>query len=85
MFFQGMATRIHAKKKRQSELPSSADDPRGVTFVPPQYWWNWIRVKLHAAMNFFVPIGYEDETGFHSGQLPAADSQKNDKDVESSI
>ena len=83
--FQGMATQIQAKKRLLSEWPSPADDASGVTFVPPQYWWNWIRVKLHAAMNFIVPIGYEDETGFHLGQLPAAGSLKNDNGVESSI
>jgi hypothetical protein len=25
----------------------------------------------HAAINFLVPIGYEDETGFHYGESPA--------------
>ncbi len=31
----------------------------------------------HAAVDFLVPIGYEDETGFHYGESPARDSTRN--------
>jgi hypothetical protein len=34
--------------------------------------WTRLAVTWRAAINFFVPIGYEDETGFHYGQKPAS-------------
>jgi hypothetical protein len=34
-----------------------------------------IAVLWHTAINYLVPIGYEDETGFHYGGMP--ESSKN--------
>jgi hypothetical protein len=30
-----------------------------------------IEVIWHAVIDYLVPIGYEDETGFHFGEMPA--------------
>jgi hypothetical protein len=34
--------------------------------------WTRLAVTWRAAINFFVPIGYEDETGFHYGKMPSS-------------
>jgi len=36
--------------------------------------WTRLAVTWHKAINYFVPIGYEDETGFHYGEMPASNS-----------
>jgi len=32
-------------------------------------FWTRIVAMWNAALNFFVPYGYEDETGFHYGEM----------------
>ena len=36
--------------------------------------WTRMAVTWHAAVNYLVPIGYEDETGFHYGEMPASNA-----------
>jgi hypothetical protein len=36
--------------------------------------WTRIAVAWHAAVNYLVPIGYEDEAGFHYGAKPKSDT-----------
>ena len=38
-------------------------------------WLTRIGAAWGAAMGFLVPIGYEDEAGFHYGEEPAATNQ----------
>jgi hypothetical protein len=49
--------------------------PNGEGQIAPAPWsgiWKRIAVTWHAATDFMVPIGYEDETGFHYGEMPAS-------------
>jgi hypothetical protein len=32
--------------------------------------WTRMEVTWHAVINYLVPIGYQDETGFHYGEGP---------------
>jgi hypothetical protein len=36
--------------------------------------WTRLAVTWQAAVNFLVPIGYEDESGFHHGEMSAPNS-----------
>jgi hypothetical protein len=36
--------------------------------------WTRLAVAWRAAINHHVPIGYQDETGFHYGQMPVPDT-----------
>jgi hypothetical protein len=36
--------------------------------------WTRLAVTWHAAVNYLVPIGYEDESGFHYGKIPASNA-----------
>jgi hypothetical protein len=33
---------------------------------------NRIAITWQTALDFFVPIGYEDESGFHYGTMPSS-------------
>ena len=33
-----------------------------------------LAVTWHTAINYLVPIGYQDETGFHYGQTPPSNA-----------
>ncbi len=33
-----------------------------------------LAVTWHAVMNYLVPIGYEDEAGFHYGEMPPSNT-----------
>jgi hypothetical protein len=35
-----------------------------------------ISAKLHAAMDNLVPVGYQDESGFHTGVKRSSDGEK---------
>ncbi|MGD0812052.1 MAG: hypothetical protein ABSA83_00460 [Verrucomicrobiota bacterium] len=50
----------------------SSSDGDGLN-VPAARPGGWARLTIvwHAAINYFVPVGYEDETGFHYGEMPA--------------
>jgi hypothetical protein len=37
---------------------------------------NAITAKFHATMESLVPVGYQDETGFHTGVKRSSDSGK---------
>ena len=39
-------------------------------------WRTRVAVTCHAAVNYLVPIGYEDETGFHYGGMPVSNTAK---------
>lgn len=54
---------------RTSSRETDLDSPRGFRRVPG--FQTRIAVKWEAIVNFLVPIGYEDEAGFHYG-WPAA-------------
>ena len=50
-------------------LPSGVDRsqvPRARSGFLPRIAAVW-----HAALNFVAPVGYEDGTGFHYGEMPA--------------
>jgi hypothetical protein len=49
----------------------SSSDSGGLN-VPAARSGGWTRLTIvwHAAINYLVPIGYEDETGFHYGEMP---------------
>jgi hypothetical protein len=48
----------------------------GRLVVPDARSGSWTRIAgaWHAAINYLVPIGYEDETGFHYGEMPVPNS-----------
>lgn len=52
------ASQLH-KKGVESELALSSTDGRLAR----------IAVKWEAVMDFLVPLGYEDDTGFHYGEI----------------
>ena len=59
-----------AKSGTRATWPiSSARDAAVVPVAQPGYLTR-IVATWHAAINFLVPIGYEDETGFHYGEMP---------------
>jgi hypothetical protein len=43
-----------------------------------QLWWQRFRAYCDAALTVLIPVGYEDEAGFHYGADPAADFQQRD-------
>ena len=38
----------------------------------PRAWWQRIRVQWHDSVSFLVPVGYQDQQGFHYGPSPAS-------------
>jgi hypothetical protein len=36
--------------------------------------WTRVAVTWHTAIDYLVPLGYEDETGFHYGEKPASNA-----------
>jgi len=36
--------------------------------------WTRLAVTWHAAINYLMPIGYEDETGYHYGEMPVSNT-----------
>jgi hypothetical protein len=66
---RSMTTISHKDKGVPAEWMSSSN---GHGLIVPAAWpgsWTRIAVVWHAAINYLVPIGYEDETGFHYGQM----------------
>jgi hypothetical protein len=43
-----------------------------VLIVPAARPGSWTRIAIawRTTINYLVPIGYEDETGFHYGEMP---------------
>ena len=65
-----MATMIHKEAGVPAEwLPTSN---RVTRIVPGVRTGSWTRVAVpwHAAISYLAPFGYEDEAGFHYGEMP---------------
>ncbi|MBE0543763.1 MAG: hypothetical protein IH623_20655 [Verrucomicrobia bacterium] len=60
-----MATASHIVRKM--------DPPLRRTSVSHAIAGGWQRIvaRWEAAIDYVVPVGYEDETGFHYGEVPA--------------
>jgi hypothetical protein len=39
--------------------------------------WTRIAVTWQRAVDYLMPIGYQDETGFHYGEMPASNTAMN--------
>jgi len=66
-----MTTVRHLSEKGvQPESPASSGDA-AITASARLGCFTRVVATWHAAINFLVPIGYEDETGFHYGEPPA--------------
>ena len=66
-----MATAIHSRPGLLHEGANSTEDLLQPTDRRPRAWWRRIRVQWHEAVSFIVPVGYQDEQGFHFGPSPA--------------
>jgi hypothetical protein len=63
------AESLRLKRERSDGLPG----PGGVAARIKGHWLrHWVRstVSLRALVDGLVPVGYEDETGFHYGAGP---------------
>lgn len=67
---------ITEKDARQIWSASSDGGEAAVHFVQPKPPLR-LKTAWHALVNFFVPIGYEDEWGFHYGRMPAPSGNLN--------
>jgi hypothetical protein len=51
----------------QENEPTSSDDKSGYVKPGNISYWNGIIAKFLTTLRSHVPLGYEDETGFHTG------------------
>jgi len=55
-----------------AETGMVAEGPASSHFGRQMMSWAGLVVTWQAAMNFLAPMGYQDQTGFHYGERPAA-------------
>jgi len=69
-----MTTISHTDGGVPAEWVSSSNGD-GLT-VPAARPGSWTRIAViwRTAINYLVPIGYEDETGFHYGEMPVSNT-----------
>ena len=53
----------------QENKPTSSDDKFGYVESGKISYWNGIITKFLTILRSHVPLGYEDETGFHTGNM----------------
>jgi hypothetical protein len=69
-----MTTQSHIEGNLSGEWESPANDDLLIGRPARSASWARIAVTWHTALDHFVPIGYEDESGFHYGEMPVANA-----------
>ena len=67
-----MAIVSHPERDLPAGWSSSADAEFNRTAHPGR--WMRIAITWHAAIQYLVPIGYQDAGGFHYGAVPGSNS-----------
>jgi hypothetical protein len=66
-----MTTQSHIEGNISGEWESPANDDLLIARPARSAGWTRIAVSWQTALDYFVPLGYEDESGFHYGEMPA--------------
>jgi hypothetical protein len=64
----------HADDGISGELVCSSNDNGQVVSGARRGVWARLAITCDMAIDYIVPIGYEDETGFHYGEMPVLEA-----------